>query len=52
MVFAILIAMAMGFVFFYTVSQVAAEGTEFRPLDYWNVPWGGRAPRREKRRTT
>ena len=40
------IALAIGFAFFYTVSQVAAAGTEYRPFDYWHVPWGGRAPLR------
>ena len=50
--FRIVIAIVVGFVVFYTVSQVAAEGTEFRPFDYWNVPWGGRAPLREKHMVT
>lgn len=48
----IVIALAIGFAFFYTVSQVAAEGTEFRPIDYWHVPWRGRAPLREKQAMT
>lgn len=52
MVVGVVIAIAIGFTFFYTVSQVAAEGTEFRPFDFWHVPWGGRAPVREKRTMT
>jgi hypothetical protein len=38
-------ALACGFVFFYTASQVAAEGTGYGPLDFWHgVPGQSRVP--------
>jgi len=48
MVAIVVVASAMGFIFFATVSQVAAEGTGYRALDFWNVPWVSRAPARDK----
>lgn len=48
----VLVALPCGFVFFYTVSEIAAEGTAWRPLDYWNIPGFGKAPPAEKRKAS
>jgi hypothetical protein len=44
--------LACGLVFFHTQSELAAEGTVWRPLDFWNLPGYGKAPVAEKLRVT
>lgn len=43
-------AIACGFVFFSTISQIAAEGTDLRPFDVWHgIPGYGKASPSKRR---